>query len=474
MTLRLLLARAGDGQPVLDTPLPAESLRGAPLPAPPPKPTHLYNMSAEPDSLREQRWALVVPDTERGRRLERILSPLCERRAEEQGRKVDVYSAPPGMDESKAREFVDEKMYPASRSPREHARYVLLTGTPEDLSMELQEELSSDGSCIVGRLPFEREEDYAAYVSKVVAREQDAARPRKARALFLTAQDRSPQILSGHQFVTVPTARRCSASREWGHFPASSVVAEELPAGAKGRLMELAGAREPALLFSLSHGVGGPYSGWASAEVQRQEQGNMWLGDRTVLTAEEVRQGAFLPGGIWFYFACFGAGTPARSVYQPWMEQLVRSGLMPKRELESVERSRPVEARPFIAALPQAALANPDGPLAVIGHLDHAWICAFHDPRNGQTHANRLEEVLSSLVEGYRAGLALQSLSRFAAKADRELRKHYQADAQTESSGQTPASQVEERAYLWMERHDVTNYTLLGDPAVRLVDRPSR
>ncbi|MFL5345705.1 MAG: hypothetical protein ACJ8AT_12995 [Hyalangium sp.] len=474
MTLQLLLARAGDGQPVVETPLPAESLRGAPLPAPLPKPTHLYNMSAEPDSLREQRWALVVPDTERGRRLEGILSPLCERRAEEQGRTVEVFRAPTGMDAARAQAFVDEVMYPTSRSSREHARYVLLAGTLEELSLELQEELTGDGSCFVGRLPFEREEDHAAYVAKVLARERDAARPRKARALFLTAQDMSLPVRSGHRFVTSPVARRCSEARARGFFPASGVLMEELPAGSKGRLLELAGAPEPGLLFTLSHGVGARPSGWASAEEQRREQGNMWLGDRTVLTAEEVRQGAFLPGGIWFYFACFGAGTPARSVYQPWMEQLVRSGLMPPWELEGVERSRPLEARPFIAALPQAALANPEGPLAVIGHLDQAWICAFHDPRTGQTHANRLEEVLASLVEGYRAGLALHALSRFASKADRELRKHYQEDAVAGSSGQSPAPQVEERAYLWMERHDVTNYTLLGDPAVRLVDRPSR
>ena len=189
MTLQLLLAQAGDGRPVIETSLTPESLLEAPLPKPLPSPTHLYNMSAEPDSLREQRWALVVPDNERGRRLEAILAPLCERRAEEQGRKVNVYRAQPGMDAAQAREFVDEEIYPTSRSSREHARYVLIAGTPEELPMELQEELTGDGSCFVGRLPFEREDDYTAYVEKVVAREREVARPRKARAVFLTAQD---------------------------------------------------------------------------------------------------------------------------------------------------------------------------------------------------------------------------------------------------------------------------------------------
>lgn len=472
MTLQLLLARAGDGCPVLEAPLPAESLREAPLSEPPPEPTHLYNRSAEPDSLREQRWALVVPDTERGRRLERILAPLCERRAEEQGRPVAVYRAPPELSEARAREFLDETLYPASRSPREHPRYVLLAGTPDELSMELQEELAEGGACFVGRLPFEQEEDHEAYVAKVVARERDASRPRKARALFLTAQDHSPPVRSGHEFVVKPVVRRCLEARDTGYFPTSRVVTEELRAGDSGRLLELAGAPEPGLLFTLSHGIGGKPTGWESVDAQRREQGNMWLGDRTELSAEEVRQGAFLPGGIWFYFACFGAGTPARSVYRPWMEQLVREGEMGERQLEAVECSRPLDSRPFIAALPQAALANPDGPLAVIGHLDQAWICAFHDPRTGASHVHRLEEVLTSLVEGYRAGVALESLSRFAAKADRQLRKQYQADAA--EAGQRSSLDVAERAYLWMERHDVSSYVLLGDPAVRLVNRPSR
>jgi hypothetical protein len=479
VTLELLLAQSGDGRPVIETPLPTESLQQPPLPAPLPRSTHLYNMSADPDSLREQQWALVVPDNERGRRLEAILSPLCERRAEEQGRKVNIYRAPPGMDEDKAREFLDEKMHPASNTPRERARYLLLAGTPEDLSMELQEELTGEGSYLVGRLPFQHEDDYANYVEKVVARERDVERPRQARAVFLTAQDRSSATLSGHKFIVGPAARRCAKAREKGLFAANSLITEELPTGAKGRLLELVGAREPSLLFTLSHGVGGPASGWASPEAQWREQGNMVLGGGTVLAAEEVRQRAFLPGGVWFYFACFGAGTPVRSVFQPWMEQLVETGMISAQDLGRVERSRPLAARPFIAALPQAALANPQGPLAVIGHLDQAWICAFHNPRTGQSHADRLEEVLTSLVEGYRAGLALQTLSRFATRADRALRRQYQEDAVPESVGKSLSTdkeeeRVRERAYLWMERHDVTSYTLLGDPAVRLVDRPSR
>ena len=33
--------------------------------------------------------------------------------------------------------------------------------------------------------------------------------------------------------------------------------------------------------------------------------------------------------------------------------------------------------RPFLAALPQAALSNPEGPLGVLAHMDLAWTYAF-------------------------------------------------------------------------------------------------
>ena len=474
MTLHLLLARAGDGHPVIDTPLPAESVLGAPLPRALPKPTHLYNLAAEPDSLREQRWALVVPDNERGRRLESILAPLCKLREDQQGAKVAVYRAPVGLDTDKAREFLEETVRPPSRLVREHARYVLLAGGPEDLSLTLQEELTNDGSSFVGRLAFDREDDYAAYVAKVVAREGGAARSQKARAMFLSVQDTSAPVRIGREFIVEPAVRRCTEARKRGYFPASGVLREELPQGSTERLLELAGGPEPSLLFSLSHGVGGPPSGWTSMEAQRRRQGNMWLGAGAELTSEDVSGRAFLPGGVWFYFACFGAGTPTLSVYQPWMEQLVKDRLMSQRELEGVLHSRPLDGRPFIAALPQAALANPEGPLAVIAHLDLAWILAFHNPRTGQTSVHRLEAVLASLVEGYRVGLALHTLSHSAGQVEAALRRQYQADAEARSAGRTPSTDPTEQAQLWMERHDVTSYVLLGDPAVRLVDRASR
>ncbi|ABF88949.1 hypothetical protein MXAN_7287 [Myxococcus xanthus DK 1622] len=469
MTLSLLLASAEDGSQVMDAPLSPESLWRAPRPVPLSTPTHLSNMAAEPDSLPQQRWALLVPSGARGARIAANLAPLCELRSAQQGAVVDIHAVPPGLDSTRAHDFRDRVLHPRARPTREHPRYVLLAGSPEDLSLELQESLTGDGACFVGRLAFAEDEDYAAYSSKVVESEQSVAPTRKARVLFLSVDDGTTAVRVGQEYIVSVVGRRCGDARGRGYFPASALVQEKLRMGSANRLLELAGESEPTLLFSLSHGIGGSAQGWASPAEQRHVQGNLSLGAGQTLTASDIRQRPFLPGGIWFYFACFGAGTPVRSVYLPWMEQLVREGVVPPRELAALIRSRPVDGQPFMAALPQAALANPKGPLAVVAHMDLAWTHAFHDASTGRSHSHRLEAVLSSLVDGHRAGPALETLSRFARQADERLRKQYQAEAEAVSRGHPTSTDAMERALLWLERHDVTNYVLLGDPAARLV-----
>jgi hypothetical protein len=474
MTLRLLLSHADEGLPVVESPIPLESVLTEPLPAPRPRPKHLHNMAGAPDSLAEQRWALVVPKGKAGNRLASLLKPLVELRSKDQGTAVEVFRASAGMDTAQACAFRDEIIHNPSRPFQHHARYVLLAGSPCLLSTELQEVLAGDSACFVGRLAFEREEDYEAYVTKLVACEQGAARPDMARALFLSVDDGTPAVEAGQEFIVAPAVKGCRAARRRGRFPASEIIERRLPVGGVEPFLELASVPTPSLLFSLSHGVGAPKKGWSTAAEQRGRQGNLALGGGIELAPEDIRHRPFLPGGIWFYFACFGAGTPMGSVYAPWMERLVRDGALQKRELEQVWNSRPLDARPFSAALPQAALANPRGPLAVIGHMDLAWLSGFHNLVTGQTHVHRLEEVLTRLVEGCRAGVALQMLSRFAAHADGVLRRHSQAVAEGPKSHGRARMTPGALALLWMERHDVANYVLLGDPAVRLIGRATR
>ena len=138
---------------------------------------------------------------------------------------------------------------------------------------------------------------------------------------------------------------------------------------------------------------------------------------------------------MWFCLACFGAATPPRSMFYSWLAML---GGQPAYEnlLEDVLRSlpRPGE-RPFVAALPQAALANPEGPLAVIGHSDLAWVFGFAEGNGvSQSRASRIVSVLEVLANGSRAGVALDALMSVYRDVNDGLMADYQTrqDALTE------------------------------------------
>ena len=186
-------------------------------------------------------------------------------------------------------------------------------------------------------------------------------------------------------------------------------------------------------------------------------QGALVLPGGRRLTGADVASGAFLPGGVWFSFACFSAGTPARSSYAHWLRQLQAP------QLDALADPLPPGERPFISALPQAALANPQGPLAVIGHVDLAWSYSFND--QGLHRTSRYLGVLKTLAEGGRVGVALQALLRYLNETSIELTIHYNTHAM--GGSQRPPG-PERWAELWMLHQDLANFILLGDPAVRL------
>jgi hypothetical protein len=197
-------------------------------------------------------------------------------------------------------------------------------------------------------------------------------------------------------------------------------------------------------------------------------------GDR--LTAPDVAARPFLPGGVWFFFACYGAGTPARSAYFPWLDRLHRLGLggSAGRVLDALPK--PGES-PFVAALPAAALANPSGPLGVVGHVDLAWSWGFLDydfsaaSAASRSRAERFQGILRAFVEGHRLGVAHHELARFFRSVSTELSTLYDEDVRLGPAAEGNAEQTRRKARLaglWMQRQDLYAYVLLGDPAARL------
>ncbi|AUX45384.1 hypothetical protein SOCE26_068660 [Sorangium cellulosum] len=466
MNIELLLAHADDHRPILAEGIPPAALSAAPRPAELPLPTHLRYDAADPESLPDQRWGVIAPEGPAGDRLLGAVAPLCQARREAQGADVRVYRVPAGMGPVDAARWKEEVYWDRSVREEDLPRYLLILGDADQVSWDLQLRLASD--TFIGRVAFAAEAGYAAYADKVLRWERAEAAA-AARAVFLTVRDGTAATTLGHEALMKPTLELASARKAEGVFPASEIVAAfDDVLSPLDALLEHAARREPGMLFTISHGIGAPRGGWKSLAEQRALQGAMALGLGQRLAAEDLRSRPFLPGGVWFLLACYGAGTPSVSAYRHWLERMRAAGQYAGR-VDAVLAGLPAgSAPPFVAALPQAALENPDGPLAVIGHVDLAWTYSFQDagaPRGSRPA--RFQGIFRALADGGRAGVAYHELLRFFAETSVELTTLDNEDARAGAAAAGDA-ELARKAHLWMLRNDLAGYVLLGDPAARL------
>ena len=464
MTFELLLAHADTCRPALHPGLDESALHSSPLAQSDPKPKRLWDALGDLDDLRAQRWGVVYPKTPAGERLLELIEPLRELRQREQGgAPVHTYAVTPGMDREEAHRWKARVLGSEQVEEPDRPRYLLVLGNLDEVSLELQQVLATDA--LVGRLAFADEAGYRAYVAKVLRWAEAPSPVDRARLLFYTSRDGTDATELGYRKLVEPCLATCTRHQRTGALqvePPRSLADDGAAEGSTlGRFLAHAAGAEPAVLLSVSHGLGVREGGWLSAEDQRALQGALLLPGHERLTAAEVAARPFLPGGLWFCFACFSGGTPARSAYAPWL------GDLDPDQAGRVARllPRPGE-RPFIAALPQAALANPEGPLAVVGHVDLAWTASFND--QGRSRHERFLGVIKALASGRRAGTALSSLLRFANETSASLASSYHQERSALAAGRQYRASPAERAHLWMLYHDLASHVLLGDPAVRL------
>jgi len=195
----------------------------------------------------------------------------------------------------------------------------------------------------------------------------------------------------------------------------------------------------------------------------------MSFGRNGALERLDFASAPFIQGGIWVYFACYGAGTPQTSHFLPWIELLARSGTP---ELQAFEQTLRAPGG-FTSATVKTALANPNGPQAVLGHLDLAWSYSYESPRLMLTpqagkvaRSDRFHDLISPVIRGQRAGVIFLHMQLSLA----EISKSILALTRTDQAAGRVASQ--DRANLlgrlWLMREDLRGYVLMGDPAVRL------
>jgi hypothetical protein len=474
-SIQLLLANADDDQPALGDGLAGDAAASGAAPGRLPVPAQLRNRGGDPNDLDGQRWALIVPEGEAGARLEALVRPLVDKRRDDQGgRDVRVYRVPARMDTEAALRWHREVYLDDELPEAELPLYQLIAGGLDQVPLALQQVQMLDG--VVGRIAFADDRGYEAYVAKLLQWERAPSPIARARSVFYTAHDGTGATQLGYQALVAPALAIARKDRDGGNFAAADVVELGQPGRppAPDELVAGVSAAEPAVLMTVSHGAGAPRAGWPSLDAQRRLQGAMSFGKAGKLTADDLVGRPFLPGGVWLMFACFGAGTPGESAYRPWLDGLRQLGQFAG-AIEPVLRSLPAAGEPgFISALPEALLANPDGPIAFIGHIDLAWSYSFQEldaARGPRNRPRRFTQVLHYALRRDRIGLAFRELVSSALAADTELATLY--GDQARKGGAMDTAQLARLSHLWMLRHDLMGYVLLGDPAARLPITPA-
>ncbi len=421
-----------------------------------------------PNSIRDQMWGVVLPhDKQLADELRGRVQPLLDHRASHNNLPIPprVFTAPPpGATDKEIQKWVADEYYKGDIL--DVPRYLLLLGDQHETPQRIQEALMHE--TFIGRLAFRDHDGYDAYVEKLIKHEKKQQRDERS-ATFYTVHDGTGATRVGSRALVNPV-HELAASRP--RFPPGALQNLGKQVLSPDDFMRAAGQTESGVMFSMSHGAGAPRRGWqGDRATQLAHQGAMSFGREGKLYAKEIGDKQFLKNCFWFMFACFGAGTPKRSKFHHWLKRLNEHKQFRGRA-DSVLRSLPEGDAPgFTAALPQAALANPNGPIAFFGHLDLAWTYSFLEFDTGEKRErpDKYYNLLREMMQGSTAGVALFELARYYNEKIAQLTKIY--DRREERASKQQPNPAEEEAllgHLWMIRQDLLGYVLLGDPAARL------
>lgn len=471
LDIHLLLAGHDDQTPVVKRAIDGVSSAREPRPAMPDRHASATD-EHDRDDLQAQGWGVVAPPGAVGDRLLDLVAPLVERRAEQQQAEVRVFRSSPSStnDLSLLEAFQWRNRWNAPDRPSSPAlpHYLLILGDFEHVPLAVQRALSVSTNHAVGRLSFTHADQYRAYAAKLCAHDKQVPHDSPGTILMHTVRDDSPAIHAGYHHLLQPTLAGVQSK---SHPPGAPIRELGSAPPSPDELFAAAAAPAPSVLFTLGHGVGAPARGWSSLGDQHRFQGALSVGQRARITGDDVDGRAFLPGGVWIVNAAFSAGTPYWSSYLGWLANLAEREH--DGELARVLTARPGDGKPFLAALPTAALANPRGPIAFVGHVDLAWSHGFREPSSeAGSRIRALVDMIARLARGHRVGASMRSLFAYLLHVDDYLVSLYAADKHHHTAAARSNPAVErERALWWMIREQLAGYVLLGDPAARLAVR---
>jgi hypothetical protein len=410
-------------------------------------------LDGDPRDLAQAGWGVVFTqkDDKEVDKIREALMPLLELRRQQatasgKRNRYREYRGKRGYTgESKTAFLEDRGATTGEVNPDEMPYYLLIVGDPRDIPYEFQCLLDVERA--VGRLHFETIEEYARYARRVVAAESaPAARERRA-VFFAPRHDGDAESgLCVDQLVKPIAAHASKACAGW---KVRKLVGDK--ASKKQLARVLGGPDTPDFLFTAGHGL------VLKPDNPRQlrNQGALvcsdWPGpswkERVptdfYFSSEDFQEAS--GSLIALFFACFSGGAPAWRSYE-------------------LDGRRAAAPHPFVAGLPRALLGRFEaGALAVIGHVDLAFVYSFHAPGK-RTPIKRLAEfqqVVEKILQGYPVGAAMEIFGRRYAALATVLSEELLAVRR----GKVPDQETAFR--LWLCQ-DARNYILLGDPAVRL------
>jgi hypothetical protein len=331
--------------------------------------------------------------------------------------------------------------------------YLLIVGSPEQIPYSVQYELASNHA--VGRIFFERPEQYSAYADNVVNAETDAYSMPATALLFGPTHvgDAATKLTAGS--LLKPIAKSFEEERpKWTDFDwtLTEVIGES---ATKSKLSNiLSSGKPPALLFLSGHGMMYRRDHPAQEDMNGAILCAGWPGfgsitGEVVFSASDVSAEIDLKGTIVLANFCFGAGTPR---YDDFSMSFIQNKPLPE-----------LASRELMSKLPMQLLGVPSrGALAFIGHVDRCWgfsisgIDSPNSPNRPPPPPGLFSQVFGQLMNGYTIGFAMDGFRRrFALNATLLISKLAQ-------------SPIDERKLVSakLATFDVRNYVIIGDPAV--------
>lgn len=403
--------------------------------------------TSDPKKLEESGWGVIFA-ADADPAIREALKPLLDRRKEQVGNSqlFKIFDGSKGVPagQSAATWLANRGVGLAVVDPENGVPFhLLLIGSPKKISFEFQYTLDLQWS--VGRLDFEKPEDYATYAANIVSYETAAVVPHgRDVAMWMPANgDTATNLLCndvGLPFHQLPLGKkpRFRLHSLLGNTATKTQLAGLLDGSALGK--------PPAVLFTGSHGLEWPATqpveqmAIQGALVTQEWKPGEPVSSTACFAGADVPKSA-LEGMIHYIFACFGGGCPAADNYPS-------GSTAPKQ----------IAPDPMTAALPKALLLQ--GAQAVIAHIDRAWSYSFQSGA-GLPQNQLMRSVLDATMLGMPVGLAADFLNAQWGTLAAEFGRLLGPQAVVASSPVAIAN-------LMVARDDARNYIILGDPAARL------